>query len=80
VADYRREIAKAEAELAVIDLKVGSPPHLAVGSVVVKGSFGMRHRQGIVCSEWSLTRMSSAGTPSTRANATPGSAPWRAGP
>ena len=39
------------------------------GSVVVKGSFGIRHRQGIVCSERSLTRMSSAPAPSTPASA-----------
>jgi hypothetical protein len=47
------------------------------GSVVVKGSFGIRHRQGIVCSERSLTRMSSAPAPSTPASATRGSAPCR---
>jgi hypothetical protein len=45
------------------------------GAVVVKGSFGMRHRQGIVCSGRSLTRMSSAGTPSTPASAARASAP-----
>ena len=47
------------------------------GAVVVKGSFGMRHRQGIVCSGRSLTRISSALTPSTPASAAPASAPCR---
>ena len=43
----------------------------------MKGSFGIRHRQGIVCSEWSLTRISSALTPSTSARAALRSAPCR---
>jgi hypothetical protein len=55
--------------------KDGCPPHLAV--LIVKGSFGIRHRQGVVCSGRSLTRQSPALNPSAPASASPGSTPWR---
>jgi hypothetical protein len=55
----------------------GIHPSRPFATVAVEGSFGVRRRQSFAYSGRSLTRMSSAGTPSTPASATRGSAPWR---
>jgi hypothetical protein len=55
----------------------GMSPSRPFATVAVEGSFGIKSRQSFAYSGRSLTRMSSAGTPSTSASATRASAPYR---